>query len=172
MQRLFEFIFNHYVYSLALAVVTYLLIQELFDTAFKKFNPITPMHAVAKMNESDINIIDVREPTEYVEGHIENAINAPLGKLSEQLPKLTRDKKSADTGRLPKRHPLPERRQNPGQDGLRANFRDHRRHERLDRRLQTADSHSPQAKSAILGKLPGLKIAASTPGKMHITDQP
>jgi len=94
MQRLFEFIFNHYVYSLALAVVTYLLIQEFFDTAFKKFNPITPMHAVAKMNESDINIIDVREPTEYVEGHIENAINAPLGKLSEQLPKLTRDKKA------------------------------------------------------------------------------
>ena len=39
MQRLFEFIFNHYVYSLALAVVTYLLIQEFFDTAFKKFKP-------------------------------------------------------------------------------------------------------------------------------------
>jgi rhodanese-related sulfurtransferase len=94
MQRLFEFIFNHYVYSLALAVVTYLLIQEFFDTAFKKFKPITPMLAVAKMNESDIEIIDVREAPDYAQGHIENAINAPLSKLSEQLPKITSDKKA------------------------------------------------------------------------------
>ncbi|MEC4749713.1 rhodanese-like domain-containing protein [Methylomicrobium sp. Wu6] len=94
MQRLFEFIFNHYVYSLALAVVTYLLIQEFFDTAFKKFNPITPMLAVAKMNESDIQIIDVREAPDYAQGYIEKAINAPLSKLSEQLPKLTSDKKA------------------------------------------------------------------------------
>jgi len=94
MQRLFEFIFNHYVYSLALAVVTYLLIQEFFDTTFKKFKPITPMLAVAKMNESDIDIIDVREATEFTQGHIENAINAPLSKLNEKLPKLAGDKKS------------------------------------------------------------------------------
>lgn len=94
MQRLFEFIFNHYVYSLALAVVTYLLIQEFFDTAFKKFKPITPMLAVAKMNESDIDIIDVRDAPDYVQSHIENAVNAPLGKLSEQLPKLAADKKA------------------------------------------------------------------------------
>lgn len=94
MQRLFEFIFNHYVYSLALAVVTYLLIQEFFDTAFKKFKPITPMLAVAKMNESDIDIIDVREATEFAQGHIENAVNAPLSKLREQMPKLASDKKA------------------------------------------------------------------------------
>jgi rhodanese-related sulfurtransferase len=93
MQRLFEFIFNHYVYSLALAVVTYLLIQEFFDTAFKKFKSITPMLAVAKMNESDVHIIDVREAPEYAQSHIENAVNAPLSKLNEQLTKLNSDKK-------------------------------------------------------------------------------
>ncbi|MGJ0483708.1 MAG: rhodanese-like domain-containing protein [Methylomicrobium sp.] len=92
MQRLFEFIFNHYVYSLALAVVTYLLIQEFFDVTFKKFKPITPMLAVAKINESDIEIIDVREAPDYAQSHIENAINAPLSKLSEQLPKISSDK--------------------------------------------------------------------------------
>ncbi|MGR8940008.1 MAG: rhodanese-like domain-containing protein [Gammaproteobacteria bacterium] len=94
MQRLFEFVFNHYVYSLALAVVTYLLIQEFFDAALKKFKPITPMLAVAKMNESDIGIIDVREAPEFAEGHIENAVNAPLSKLSEQMPKLFTNKKA------------------------------------------------------------------------------
>jgi rhodanese-related sulfurtransferase len=94
MQRLFEFIFNHYVYSLALAVVTYLLIQEFFDVAFKKFKPITPMLAVAKMNEGDIEILDVREAPDFSDSHIENAINAPLSKLDEQLPKITSDKKA------------------------------------------------------------------------------
>jgi rhodanese-related sulfurtransferase len=94
MQRLFEFIFNHYVYSLALAVVTYLLIQEFFDAAFKKFNPITPMLAVAKMNEGGVEILDVREAPDYADSHIENAISAPLSKLDEQLPKLTGDKKA------------------------------------------------------------------------------
>lgn len=94
MQRLFEFIFNHYVYSLALAVVTYLLIQEFFDATFKKFKPITPMLAVAKINESDIDIIDVREAPDYAQSHIENAVNAPLSKLSEKLPKITSDKKA------------------------------------------------------------------------------
>lgn len=88
MDRYLEFILNHYILSLALAVVTFLLIQEFFDTAFKKFSHISPLQAVAKMNDSDILIIDVREPTEFTQGHIEAAINTPLGKLTEQLPKL------------------------------------------------------------------------------------
>lgn len=88
MERFFEFILNHYIYSLALAVVTFLLIQELIDSAFKKFSSITPLLAVAKMNESDTLIIDVREAPDYVQSHIENAINTPLSKLSEYLKKI------------------------------------------------------------------------------------
>jgi rhodanese-related sulfurtransferase len=90
MDRFLEFILNHYILSLALAVVTFLLIQELFDTAFKKFSHISPLQAVAKMNASDTDllIIDVREPTEFTQGHIEAAVNTPLGKLPEELPKL------------------------------------------------------------------------------------
>jgi rhodanese-related sulfurtransferase len=90
MDRYLEFILNHYILSLALAVVTFLLIQEFFDTAFKKFSHISPLQAVAKMNasDSDLLIIDVREPTEFAQGHIETAINTPLGKLAEHLPKL------------------------------------------------------------------------------------
>lgn len=89
MERFFEFILNHYIYSLALAVVTYLLIQELFDTAFKKYSSITPLLAVVKMNESDSLIIDVREAPDFVQSHIENAVNTPLSKLNEYLKKIT-----------------------------------------------------------------------------------
>ena len=88
MDRYLEFILNHYILSLALAVVTYLLIQELFDTAFKKFGSVSPLLAVAKMNDSDTLVIDVREPHEFIHSHIEQSINMPLGKLSEDLAKI------------------------------------------------------------------------------------
>ena len=93
MDRYLEFILNHYVLSLAFAVVTFLLIQEFFDTAFKKFGSISPLLAVAKMNDSNTTVIDVREPPEFVQSHIENAINTPLSKLQEHLPKLETHKK-------------------------------------------------------------------------------
>lgn len=93
MDRYLEFILNHYVLSLAFAVVTFLLIQEFFDTAFKKFGSISPLLAVAKMNDSSTTVIDVREPPEFVQSHIENAINTPLSKLSEHLSKLETHKK-------------------------------------------------------------------------------
>jgi rhodanese-related sulfurtransferase len=88
MERYLEFILNHYMLSLALAVVTYLLIQELFDSALRKFSAVSPLLAVAKMNDSDTLVIDVREPDEFVKGHIENAISIPLGNLLSHLPKL------------------------------------------------------------------------------------
>jgi len=94
MDRYIEFALNHYILSLALIVVTYLLIQDFFETAFKKFASITPLLAVAKMNEMDTVIIDVREPLEFVESHIENALNTPLSKFAEHLPKLEAYKKT------------------------------------------------------------------------------
>ncbi|MFU8789680.1 MAG: rhodanese-like domain-containing protein [Methylobacter sp.] len=88
MDRYLEFILNHYILSLALAVVTYLLIQELFDAALKKFGSISPLLAVAKMNDSDTIVIDVREADDFLKGHIEQATNTPLGNLATHLPKL------------------------------------------------------------------------------------
>jgi len=92
MERFIEFILNHYIYCIALAVVTYLLIQEFFDAAFKKFSKITPLNAVTKMNESDAIIIDVREATDFSQSHIEQAINAPLSKLGDYLKKISEHK--------------------------------------------------------------------------------
>ncbi|MDD5271434.1 MAG: rhodanese-like domain-containing protein [Methylovulum sp.] len=92
--RYLEFAANHYLLSLGLAVVTYLLIQEFFDTAFKKFANISPLLAVAKMNEENVVIIDVREPLEFTESHIADARNTPLSKLAEHLPSLEAYKKT------------------------------------------------------------------------------
>lgn len=92
MDRYIEFILNHYILVLALAIVIYLLIQEIFDTAFNKSQGISPLLAVAKMNNDDTLIIDVREPPEFVVSYIEQAINTPLSKLPELLPTLAEHK--------------------------------------------------------------------------------
>jgi len=92
MERYLDFILNHYILSLALAVVTYLLIQEFLDTAFKKHSDISPLLAVAKMNDSDTLVIDVRDATDFPASHIDQAISMPLGKLAEDILKISEHK--------------------------------------------------------------------------------
>lgn len=88
MDQYIEFISNHYLLALALAAVTFLLIQDFIESTFNKFASISPMIAVTKMNSDDTKIIDVREPDEFIKGHIENAKNVPLGKLDDELASL------------------------------------------------------------------------------------
>lgn len=85
MDQYLEFISNHSMLVLALAVVTFLLIKEFSESAFSKFENLSPSHAVAKMNTTNVVIVDVREPQEFVLGHIEQAINTPLSKIKEQF---------------------------------------------------------------------------------------
>ncbi len=85
MDQYLEFISNHYLLVLALVAVTFLLIQDFVESSFNKFSGLSPLLAVTKMNTADTVIVDVREPHEYIKGHIENAINIPLGKLEDQL---------------------------------------------------------------------------------------
>ncbi|MCK5188908.1 MAG: rhodanese-like domain-containing protein [Methylococcales bacterium] len=93
MDQYIEFISNHYLLSLALLVVTYLLLQELAESTFNKFKGLSPLLAVTKMNSVDTVIVDVREPHDYIKGHIENSINLPLGKFSETIGSLEQYKK-------------------------------------------------------------------------------
>lgn len=92
MDQYIEFISNHYLLSLALMVVTYLLIQELVESTFNKYESLTPLLTVTKMNSSDTVIVDVRDPHDYIKGHIENSINIPLSKFSEKLDSLEKYK--------------------------------------------------------------------------------
>ncbi len=94
MDRYLEFILNHYILSLAMGIVVFLLIQEFFDTAFKRFDSISPLLAVPKIDDEKTVVIDVREAPDFIQGHIENAVNAPLSKLAEQLPSLKKYQKN------------------------------------------------------------------------------
>lgn len=88
MDQYIEFISNHYLLSLALIVVTYLLLQDLIENSFNKFDGLSAVLAVTKMNTNNTVVVDVRDLHEYIKGHIENSINIPLGKLSEKINSL------------------------------------------------------------------------------------
>ncbi len=92
MDQYIEFASNHYLLVLALATVTFLLIQDFIDNTLAPFKRISPLAAVTKMNSEEVIVIDVREPHEFIKGHIDGAINIPLGKFDEQLNTLEKYK--------------------------------------------------------------------------------
>lgn len=51
------------------------------------------MLAVQKIDNENTVVIDVREAPDFIQGHIENALNVPLSKLTEQLSSLQQYKK-------------------------------------------------------------------------------
>jgi rhodanese-related sulfurtransferase len=93
MDQYIEFVSNHYLLSLALVVVVYLLLQELVESSFNKFSGLSPMLVVAKMNSTDSIIVDVRDLHEYIKGHIEDSRNMPLSKFPETVNSLEQYKK-------------------------------------------------------------------------------
>ena len=92
MDQYLEFISNHYLLCLALVVVTYLLIQDLVESTFNKYEGLSPLLVVTKMNDTETVILDVRDPHDYIKGHVENSINIPLGKFSEKIGSIEKHK--------------------------------------------------------------------------------
>jgi rhodanese-related sulfurtransferase len=88
MTRLLEFLGNHWIMASAWLVVTVLLLQDLIESLFRKHQVISATGAVALLNSEDTLVIDVREPHEYTEGHIEGARHIPLGNLGERISEL------------------------------------------------------------------------------------
>lgn len=92
MDQYIEFATNHYLLAFSLVCVIFLLIQDLFANSFNKYESISPLIAVTKMNSDDVVVLDVRESNEFIKSHIENAINIPLSKVEEQIGSLEKHK--------------------------------------------------------------------------------
>jgi rhodanese-related sulfurtransferase len=87
-QQLIEFVGNHWMMAAGLFVVAILLVQDILDSATRRHKTVTPLEAVVLMNKEETLVIDVREPNEYAEGHIDGARNIPLAKLDERAAEL------------------------------------------------------------------------------------
>lgn len=90
--QILEFIGNHWVMASGLFIVTILLIQDLIDAMFRKHKTVSPTEAVVLMNDDSTIVVDVREPNEFAEGHIEGARNIPLAKIDERAGELQSNK--------------------------------------------------------------------------------
>lgn len=53
---------------------------------FKKINNISPAALQERLYAKDTLVIDVREPSEYRGGHLPNAKNVPLGRITTYTP--------------------------------------------------------------------------------------
>ena len=93
MDQYIEFVSNHYLLAFSLVCVVFLLIQDLLSNSFNKYESISPLIAVTKMNGENTVVIDVRDTHEFIKSHIEGAVNVPLGKIEEQLASLEKYKK-------------------------------------------------------------------------------
>jgi len=94
LDRIFEFLGNHWIMVGATVVVAVLLAQDLIETMLRKHKLVTPAGAVALMNGEQTIVIDVREPHEFSAGHIENARHIPLGKIDDRAYELQESKTS------------------------------------------------------------------------------
>ncbi len=88
MDQYIDFISNHYLLSFAFVVVAFLLIQDLLENTFSKVESLSPLLAVTRMNTQEVFVMDVRDPHDYLKGHIEGAENVPLDKIEEKSESL------------------------------------------------------------------------------------
>jgi len=88
MQQLAEFAGNHTLLVTALAGVGALLLWNLFSGLITGVENMSPMAATQRVNHQDALILDVREDSEYAEGHILNAVHIPLGSLGGKIGQL------------------------------------------------------------------------------------
>lgn len=70
----------------------FMLIWPLFKQWMLGSKSVTPAEAVTLINRSHAIVIDVREDTEFVTGHVTDARNIPLAKLEAEIANLARYK--------------------------------------------------------------------------------
>lgn len=73
------------IYLVAVAVLSGAML--LFNTVRRPGggNGVTPTQAVLLINHEDALVIDVREPAEYVEGHVPDSRNIPMSQLESRI---------------------------------------------------------------------------------------
>lgn len=88
MEKIPEFIANHlFLFSLLIGILM-LLLWNIFGNSVSGVVELTPMEATRKMNHEKAIMLDVRPEKEFAEGHILNAVNIPMDKLTEQNKEL------------------------------------------------------------------------------------
>ncbi|NOQ64880.1 MAG: rhodanese-like domain-containing protein [Methyloprofundus sp.] len=88
MDQYIEFASNHWMLVVAFLAVTFFLIQDIIESSMRKYQMISPILTVTKLNSGNPIIVDVREGGEFKKGHIADATNIPLGSIEKNIGKI------------------------------------------------------------------------------------
>jgi rhodanese-related sulfurtransferase len=88
MEQFVEFAGNHPGLFLAFAIVSGLLVWSFLGDSLAGVNSLLPQEATMLINHEDAIVLDVREDSEYAQGHILNSVHIPLSMLSEKISRL------------------------------------------------------------------------------------
>lgn len=85
MDRLFEFIVNHYILvSVFVALLAALFLLESRRGGLK----LSAQGVISLLNRDEAVVVDIRERKEFTEGHITGALHIPLSSLKERVSEL------------------------------------------------------------------------------------
>lgn len=92
LEQLTEFAGNHPFLVMAFAVLLALTFFNELKIATQRFASLTPAAAVQLMNNEDVVVLDVREPSETAGGKIAKAIQIPVGSVEQRIGELEKHK--------------------------------------------------------------------------------
>jgi rhodanese-related sulfurtransferase len=87
-----EFAVNHPFLVIAFAVLLALTFFNEMKIATTRFASLTPAAAVQLMNNEDVVVLDVREPSETAGGKIAKAVQIPVGAVAKRIGELDKHK--------------------------------------------------------------------------------
>lgn len=87
-----EFSANHTLLVGAFVALLIAVFINEFKNASQNFSRLTPAGAIQLMNNEDVVLLDVREPTETVAGKISKAIQIPAGSVGKRVDELQKHK--------------------------------------------------------------------------------
>jgi len=90
--QLLTFVQAHLVLFAALIVVTVALIANEVHGSVQGGKRLAPSEAVRLINDRDALVLDVRPAADFKKGHLLNAVNLPLPKLTDRASEIGKDK--------------------------------------------------------------------------------
>lgn len=92
MNRIPEFVGNHPILFLALAVVIGMIAFFEYQRLFSGIKQLSPIEATRLQNDDDAIFIDVREDTEFKRGHVLGARHIPISTFDKRITELEKSK--------------------------------------------------------------------------------
>lgn len=92
MNRIPEFVGNHPILFLALAVVIGMIAYFEYQRLFSGVKQLSPIEATRLQNDEDAIFIDVRDDAEYKRGHILDARHMPVSTFDKRITELEKSK--------------------------------------------------------------------------------